>query len=744
MIGKTIAHYKILEKLGEGGMGIVYRAEDTKLKRHVALKFLPAEYTGDIKAKQRFLQEAQTASSLDHPNICTIHEINESDDGNMFIVMTCYDGKSLKDLVSEGSLDIEHALHVAIQIAEGLARAHDKQITHRDIKPANILIPKGGQVKILDFGLAKLTGQAKLTRTGTTVGTVAYMSPEQARGEEVDHRTDIWSLGVIIYEMLTGVLPFTGDYEQAVIYSLLNEHPAKLSQIQPSVPTHIERIVETAMEKEKDKRYRQMDDFLADLISARKKIGALDMQQGISEKEDTPSIAVLPFVNMSPDPENEYFGDGLAEELLNALTRLEGVRVAARTSAFCFRGKDVDIREIGSKLDVTTVLEGSVRKAGNKIRVTAQLINIADGYHLWSERYDREMDDIFELQDEITLAIMEQLKIKLLPDKTDVPVVKRFTENLEAYSQLLQGRYHWHSLTAEGWIKSREYFKKAVELDPNYALAHAWLSVWLQSQTFWGDVPPAGTYQRGLESVKKALRIDDSLGMAHGVLAVIYWAYNWNWAAAELEFKRSLELEPDSALGRANYALFLMVLGRFDEALEQANMAQKLDPLSTVVNTWVGMVPLYTGRVDEAIRQLKKVIEMDPNYWQPYAHITSAYFDKSMSKEAVASAEKAVELSGGASVGRMLLVLAYHQAGRVHDSEEQLDQLKRKARDVYVSPMLFAWIYTARGDVEEAYRWLKKAVDGRDAWTSWYKMGALSRVHITDARSLELLKPVGL
>jgi TolB-like protein/Tfp pilus assembly protein PilF len=498
------------------------------------------------------------------------------------------------------------------------------------------------------------------------------------------------------------------------------------------------------MEKHKDKRYTQTVDFLSDLVSVHKKIGTEDIQPEYTGKDTTPSIAVLPFVNMSPDPENEYFGDGLAEELINALARLEGVRVAARTSAFCFRGKDVDIREIGKKLDVSTVLEGSVRKEGNKLRVTAQLINIADGYHLWSERYDREMIDIFVLQDEITLAIMEQMKIKLLPGAKGVTVVKRFTVNLEAYSQLLQGRYYWHSLTPKGWIKSRECFQKAVELDPNYALAHSWLSVWLQSQTFWGDVSPANSYQRGLESVKKALQIDDSLAMAHNVLAVIYFSYEWDWAASEREFKRSIDLDPDSAMGRTNYSLFLLIQERFDEALEQAELAQKLDPLSTVINTWVGMVPLYAGRSKEAIRIMKKVIEMDPAFWQPYAHITSAYLDMSMSEEAVTSAEKAVELSGGASVSSLLLSCAYHQAGRMNDSEEQLDLLKQKAGDVYVSPMLFAWIYTARGDLEEAYRWVKLAVDGRDVWTCWYKVGGPGAIRITYPKSLELLKPVGL
>lgn len=745
MIGKTISHYKVLTKLGEGGMGVVYRAEDTKLRRHVALKFLPAEYTYDREAKQRFLHEARAASALDHPNICTVHEIDETDDGQIFIVMACYEGKSLRDLIGKGPLKVEQALDIAGRIAEGLVEAHAKHIVHRDIKPANILVAKDGGIKIVDFGLAKLAGQARLTRTGTTLGTVAYMSPEQARGEEVDGRTDIWSLGVILYEMLTGELPFKGDYEQAILYSVLNENPTAMARKRPSIPADLERIVSTALEKDKDKRYNQTHDFLMDLRTVRKKIKPEHLEQDFSVKDATPSIAVLPFLNMSPDPENAYFGDGLAEELINALTCLEGVRVAARTSAFSFRGKDVDIREIGKKLDVTTVLEGSVRKASNRLRVTAQLINIADGYHIWSGRYDREMNDIFELQDEITLAIVEQLKVKLMPRKKDAPVIKRFTENLEAYSQLLQGRYHWHSLTPEGWMKSRECFEKAVELDPNYALAHAWLAIWLQSQSFWGDVSPVDYYQRGLQSLKKALQIDDAVAEAHNALAVNYFSFDWNAAAAEREFKRSFELDPHSALARTNYAIFLIIQERFDEALVQAELAQKLDPLSPMVNTWVGMVPLYAGRTEDAVRQLKKAMELDPVFWQPYVHITGAYLALSMWEEAVASAEKAVELSSGASNSRMMLTCAYHQGGRMRDSEEQLAILKQKARDAYVAPMLFAWIYQMRGDAEEAFRWLKKAVDGRDAWACWYKVGIPGAVGgFTDPRVSELMKSVGL
>ena len=385
MIGETISHYRILEKLGEGGMGVVYKAEDIKLQRTVAIKFLPPDLARDPEARARFIQEAQAASTLDHPNICTIHEINETAEGQIFICMSYYEGVTLKKKIEHEPLTLEEAIGIAECIVRGLVKAHGNSVVHRDIKPANILVTADGQVKILDFGLAKLAGQKRLTRTGTTVGTVAYMSPEQTRGDAITFSTDIWSLGVVLYEMITGRLPFEGEYEQAVIYSIVNEPPRSIRDLRSDVPFELEQVVIKALAKDPDERYVQASDILSDLGSIKRTIESKAEMEVTAEPEPVPSIAVLPFVNMSPDPENEYFGDGLAEELINALTQLKELHVAARTSAFTFRGRETDIREIGKKLDVSTVLEGSVRRAGNRLRIMAQLINIADGYHLWSE-----------------------------------------------------------------------------------------------------------------------------------------------------------------------------------------------------------------------------------------------------------------------------------------------------------------------------------------------------------------------
>ncbi len=394
LIGKTISHYRIIEKLGEGGMGVVYRAEDTRLERTVALKFLSPDMTRDASATERFVQEAKAAAALNHPNICTVHEIDEAD-GRTFIAMECVEGENLKVKITSGTLELNEAVDVAAQVAEGLAAAHERGIVHRDIKPANIVVTPGSRAKIMDFGLVRMAGGAQLTRLGTTVGTVAYMSPEQARGETVDHRTDIWSLGVVLYEMLTGKRPFTGDRDQTVIYSILNDDPESITSHVSGVPPEIAGILVKALAKDPTARYQSAGNLAADLKAFRQRLTS-DPTAAISvEPEALPSIAILPFANMSPDPENDYFGDGLAEELANALAQLPQLRVAARTSAFQFRGKDSDIREIGTKLNVGTVLEGSVRKAGNRLRVTAQLISVSDGFHLWSDRYDREMEDVF-------------------------------------------------------------------------------------------------------------------------------------------------------------------------------------------------------------------------------------------------------------------------------------------------------------------------------------------------------------
>jgi serine/threonine-protein kinase len=715
MIGKIISHYKILSKLGEGGMGVVYKAEDTKLKRIVALKFLPPEQTRDKNAKARFMHEAQAASSLEHPNICSIHEIDETPDGRMFIVMPCYEGESLQEKIERGPLKLDETADIAIQVASGLSKAHEKGIVHRDIKPGNIFVTSDGLAKIVDFGLAKLSGRTKLTRTGTAPGTLAYMSPEQLKGGDVDHRTDIWALGVVVYEMITGETPFRGDYEQAMSYSIINEAPKPVRTVRPDVPVEMERLIEKTLSKNPKERYQKATELIDALQSLKKRFESRAADAGHSDEKSIPSIAVLPFTNMSPDPENQYFGDGLAEELINALAQIKGLRVAARTSAFRFRGEEVDIREIGEKLNVGTVLEGSVRKAGSRLRITAQLINIEDGYHIWSERFDREMRDIFDIQDEITRAIVDQLRVELVGLK-DRTLVSCPTENLEAYSAFLKGRYYWNSLTPEGWQKSLELFQRAIELDPSFALPHAWLSIHYGSQAFWGDVAPKGVTPKVRAEAERALELDDTLGVAHAGLAWVYWFLDWDFRAAEREFKRAFELDPGAAYGRTNYALFLACRGRKEEAVREARLALKLDPLSSLVAAWAAAVFYGAGEIEESIDTSIKALAMDPDHWQLHLHLGMAYLHASMVENTAAAWEKAVDLSGGASVALGWLAAAYYLMGKSPEADRLLARLNERAKQAYVSPLLFAWISVARREPKAVLVYMERAIQERDCF----------------------------
>ena len=511
--GTTLGPYRIVSQLGAGGMGVVYQAHDPRLDRHVAIKLLPPDLTRDEIAKQRFLQEAKAASALDHPNICTIHEISETPDGQLYLVMAHYDGETLKERISKGPLALDDAIDIATQVGEGLSKAHAAGIVHRDIKPANLMVTADGTVKILDFGLAKLAGSEGVTQTGTTVGTVAYMSPEQARGQEVDHRTDIWSLGVVLYEMLAGTPPFVGENLLSLSNAIMDSEPVALSGASSSAHS----VVTKALSKDKARRYLSVTDLLTELRVLQSGSDAATVVT--PKKADVPSIAVLPFANMSADPEQDYFCDGMAEEIINALASLEGLRVSARTSSFKFRGETLGATEIGTQLKVGSILEGSVRKAGNRLRITAQLINVDDGFHLWSERYDRDMDDVFAVQDEIAHSVVEKLKVKLL-GKADVPMVTRPTDNLEVYNLVLKGRYSHMKLTAAGIATAIEYFTQAIALEPTYAQAHAGLAQVQVGRSSFSLAPPRETMPVAKSAALEALALDDTVADAHVALAM--------------------------------------------------------------------------------------------------------------------------------------------------------------------------------------------------------------------------------
>jgi len=743
MIGETVSHYQILEKLGEGGMGVVYKAEDLRLRRPVALKFLPPELTRDPDAKARFLHEAQAVAALDHPHICNIHEIDETDDGQLFIVMACYDGETLQDRIARGPLPVVEAMNILQQVAAGVRQAHARGIVHRDLKPANIFITAEEQVKVVDFGLAKLGGQTQMTRAGTTLGTVAYMSPEQARGEEAGPQSDIWSLGIVLHEMITGQTPFAADHAQAVLYRIQSEELPPLSTVKPDLSGGIERIVVRALTKNPQTRYRNVDELLADLATVQQTQTARTTPAVTGPQGPTPSVAVLPFVNMSADPENEFFSDGLAEELINALSRIEGLDVAARTSTFRFRGQDVDIREIGRQLRVGAVVEGSVRKAGRQVRVMAQLIDVGTGYHVWSERFDRQLADIFAIQDEITLAIVEQLQARLLP-RQETPRVRRYTYNLDAYELFLKGRYYWNQLSPEGYTRSFEFFEQAIALDPRYAPAHARLGIHYQSQAFWGEMPPEPVFAKSMEMVKTALEIDDAIPVAHACRAVNTWVAHRDLSQAEQEFRHTIDLDPTLALHRANYAMFLFLSRRrTEEAIQEAEKAIKLDPLSGMIQAWANSVLAAAGQHEQAVRQLQKAQALDSDYYQLPLFLCQAQLFAGKFEEAVAAGARAVELSGGSSIAETFLICALAQAGMDQEAVARFEQLQARARSAHVSPTFFSWCHAARGELDEAVARLEEAASGQDGWLVCYGM-LPPPMQAPDARIVALLQRHGL
>jgi serine/threonine protein kinase/Tfp pilus assembly protein PilF len=750
MIGKTISHYKILEKLGGGAMGVVYRGQDLKLKRFVAIKLLPPDLTRDPKSKERFLQEAQAASALDHTNICNIHEIDETEDGQIFMVLTYYEGETLKKKIKRGPLKLENAIDIAIQVARGLAKVHEMGIIHRDIKPANMMITKDGVVKIVDFGLAKLARGMHPEKSGTTMGTAAYMSPEQARGDEVDHRTDIWSLGVVLYEMLTGKVPFRSEYEQAVRYSILNEEPEPISGLQPGLPAELERIVAKALAKSPDERYQKIDDALSDLRTLKSELKSIISEKQPSRKKPRPSIAVLPFANLSADKEQEYFCDGMAENLINALTHVEDLRVVARTSAFSFRGKEMDVREIGRQLKVETLLEGSVRKAGNRLRIGAQLVNVADGYHLWSEKYDRDIgdmccpEDIFAIQDEISLAVVDKLKVKLLGEEK-AKLVKRHTKDLEAYDLYLKGRFFWNKRTQEGYQKSLGYFQQAIDRDPTYALAYAGIADCYDLLGWYDYLPPEEAFPRARAAAEKALEMDDTLAEANASLGWISANYEWDWRTAESKYKRAIELNPSYATVHQWYAEYLSYMGRHDESITEAKRAQELDPLSIIINNDLGQVLYYARQYDQAIEQLQKTLELDANFVVAHFFLAFLYAQKAMYDEALAEVQKAMDLSAGDdSLMLAQLGAIYSYSGRRDEANKVLDELHQLSKQRYVSPFYMALIYMGFGQKDQAFEWLERAYKERDHWLETLKVHPWLDSLRPDPRFRALLKRIGL
>ncbi|MFA9452998.1 MAG: protein kinase [Candidatus Aminicenantaceae bacterium] len=741
MIGKTISHYTILEKIGQGGMGVVYKAEDSKLRRTVALKFLPQELTRDPEAKRRFIQEAQAAAALDHPHICTVYEIDEAD-GRIFIAMAFVSGQSLKEKLEKGPLEVNEAVGIASQAAAGLRAAHDKGIVHRDVKPANIMLTEDGLVKIMDFGLAKLSWGADLTRTAAVMGTAAYMSPEQVRGEPADHRTDIWSLGCTLYEMLTGKMPFEVSESQAVFYAILHTEPPSLRSRRGDVPEELERMVTRAMHKDPEGRYGDLGQMLQALDSLSPTRSAASRSAPAVEK--APSIAVLPFVNMSADPENEYFSDGLTEELINALTKIQGLRVVARTSSFAFKGEKIDLRDAGRRLNVGTLLEGSVRKAGDRIRITAQLINVANGYHLWSERFDRHLEDVFAIQDEITAEIIDKLRATFdiaLPGREKLPA-----GNVEAYDLYLKGRYCFNMLAPDWVEKTLSFYDQAIEKDPLFAAAYAAKAeAFIMLASGFDILPSREAMPEAKKAALKAVEIDPNLSDAYVSLAAVATFYEWDRQTAKENFQKAIELNPNSVGAHLWKEMYLTLLERkYAEALVELEKAQELDPLNLLVKVRIGYVHYYLRDFDGAIAVFDQMLALEPNFVIAHHGLMDAYGQKGMFEEAIAAGEKVVD--AGVRFVANLGVLGYYYglAGEKEKARALLDELQERSRKGYVSSFWVGTIYLGLGDVDRAFEWFHKAYDEHDGNLVYITIPIPFKTIVSDPRYASLLKQMGL
>jgi serine/threonine protein kinase/Tfp pilus assembly protein PilF len=689
--GAKLGPYEILARIGAGGMGEVWKARDTRLGRIVAIKMVKEQHS------ERFKQEARSIAALNHPYICQLFDIGED-----YLVLEYVEGKSLPSPLPE-----REAVRLAIQIATALEEAHKKGIIHRDLKPGNIMVTDEGSAKLLDFGLAKLyeqdassssspTADFPATQAGAVLGTVAYMSPEQAQGQPADARSDIFSFGLVLYEMLSGRRAFSGDSPPLILAALLRDEPTSLQASPP-----LERIVRACLAKQPSARYQTM----SEVRTALEQVLAEKASQTSAEPQ--PSIAVLPFVDMSPGKDNEWFSDGLAEEIINALAQIPGLKVIARTSAFAFRAKEQDITKIAEALRVHTILEGSVRKAGNRIRVTAQLINAADGSHIWSERYDREMTDVFAIQDEISQAIAYKLRVELAPGRT---IVKRQPKSLEAYSLYLKGRYHFSKLTPEGMAKSKEYYEQAIAADPNYALAWVGLAHSYLMQGHAGYLLPNSANALCRHAATKALELDVMLPEAHSIMGSLQ-ATEFDWKRSEWEFKRTLELNPEALDGLLDYSYYYLdPMRRLDEAIANLQKAAELDPMSGIVQYQIGRHWYFVGQNDRSIKQLQDVLDLDPNYWLAYQSLALNYLETGEQDKAIRAIETAAHITR-APIVLLYVGYVYGLSGRIREAQKVLEELKEIAQRTYVPAASFAAIYVALGEVDKGIEWLEKAFD---------------------------------
>ncbi len=743
--GSTFAsRYQIIEELGKGGMGRVYKALDTKLNEKIALKLIRPEIASDKNNIERFNNELKFARRISHRNVGRMYHLEE-EKGIHFITMEYISGQDLKGLIRQtGQLTVGKAISIAKQICDGLSEAHSLGVVHRDLKPNNIMIDKEGTARIMDFGIARSLKAKSLTGPGVMIGTPEYMSPEQVEGKEIDQRSDIYSLGIILYEMTTGRTPFEGDTPFTIGVKHKSEIPKDPRELNSQIPGDLSLVILRCLEKEKENRYRSTGELKSELEKLEQGLPTTDRvipeRKSITSKEitvqfrlkkifipafvviaiaaiwliiwspwaqndsasislDKPSVAVLPFDDLSPQKDQEYFCNGLAESLINALSKVKDLRVPAMTSTVPFKSEEQNIHEIAAKLNVNAVLRGSVQKEGDTLRITAQLINVADESLLWSEQYNRDFNDLFSIQDEISFAITDKLKVNLLGEERQ-DLRKRYTENIEAYNLYLMGRHFWNKRTGDRLEMSIKYFEQATELDPDYALAYAGLADCYIILPFYSDWLPKEAYLKAQSTALKALELDNMLAEVHNSLGAVNLWYKWDWDASEKEFKRAIELNPGLAIAHHWYAELLKSMGRVDEAIGEIKIALELDPLSLIINTNFGMYLYIAGRYDEAVKQFQKTLEIDPEFEFALYGLGYVYLQKGMYKQAV-EVLKRTEQPG--------LVHALIALGKKDEAQAFLEDFKEKSSRRFVDPYTFAVIYAGLGEIDMAFEALEKA-----------------------------------